>query len=200
VGENDEASTASIASQSIGAGEGRVEDRARERRFTFLAIMGVVLVALAGATIVLIRRGRRARALLERQEERHEARVKQVLDRRRKRELEHAAQVRAHEQSVRAAAAAEASAKKEAARSVGVSASTTVVSAGATDVVCSVCGRGLPPHSTFCPHDGTPVVPAAQATPRPGAPRGKICPTCGERFDGLADFCGKDGTQLVLLN
>lgn len=221
-GENDEASTATIASQSLGAGEGRVEDRARERRLIFLAIVGGVLVILAISAILLFRRSKRAQALLEQADERHEARVQQVLDRRRRREEEHAAQLRAHEESVRAAKNAEA---LEAAEGAAPQPGARPATAGKTllmqqspmmptrspsEMVCASCGRESPPGTTYCPHDGSALVPAASkgAIPYPApaamaakaSTRGKICPTCGERFDGGADFCGKDGTQLVLLN
>ncbi len=195
-GENDEASTVTIASQSLGVGEGRVEDRSRERRMLFLAIIGGVLVVLGAATVLLIRRSRRAKALLQEAEDRHEARVQQVLDRRRLREEEHAAQMRAHEESVAAARAASAR---------GVTAAKS-----RPDMVCPTCGRQQGPDTSFCPHDGTPLEPKAKDVPAAVAAgvlqrsasgrRGKICPTCGERFEGGAEFCGKDGTVLVLLN
>lgn len=181
-GENEEASSVSIASQSLGAGEGRVEDRSQARRFVFLAIIGGALVALGLVAVVLSRRARRAKALLAEADERHEARVKDVLDRRKKREAEHAAQQRAHEASVAAAKAAEEVASKPAA------------------MVCPTCGREETSGAAFCPNDGAPLAPAAGLPQAPTTKRGKICPTCGERFQGQADFCGKDGTALVLIN
>ncbi len=60
-GETDAASVVSIAS-SIGAGAGRVEDRAKHRRAVFLAIVGGVLVVLAMVAAVVRRRSRRATA------------------------------------------------------------------------------------------------------------------------------------------
>jgi hypothetical protein len=225
-GENDEASSVTIASQSIGAGEGRVEDRSRERRLMFLAIIGGVLLVLGVATIVLVRRSRRANALTREAEERHEARVQQVLDRRRQRETEHAAQMRAHEQSVAAArAAAERPKAKAAARSEMICPScgreqsvgtafcphdgsklTPSSKAVARGGICPVCNKGFGPNVTVCPQHGEELLPSpmhaamAQRSPPPSASRGKICPTCGERFEGGAEFCGKDGTSLVLLN
>lgn len=169
-GENDSASVVAIGGQSLGAGEGRVEDRAKSRRFLFLAIVGAVLAILAALAVVVLRRSRRAKALELEAEERHENRVREAVERRRQREAEHAAQMRAHEESVAARAAAEraAAARAEA--------------------------RRRPPQPDVT---APPVAPAP--TPAP-AKRGKICPTCGERFEGGAEFCGKDGTQLVLLN
>jgi hypothetical protein len=229
-GENDAAAVATIASESIGAGEGKVEDRARERRMVFLAIVGGALVVLAAVAVVLIRRSRRAKALERDAERKHEARVAEVLDRRRRREAEHAAQQKAHEESL---AAARASSQRKVAAEV---------KAPAREMICASCGREFPSPTAFCPNDGTALTPASKSMPRGGgvcpvcnrgfgpdvtscpedkeelipypvhaaiaaqeargtpAKRGKICPTCGDRFDGGAEFCGKDGTQLVLLN
>ncbi|MBX3206012.1 MAG: zinc ribbon domain-containing protein [Labilithrix sp.] len=229
-GETDEASSVTIASESLGAGEGRVEDRARERRILFLAIIGGILLVLGVVAVLVVRRSRRAVALTREAEERHEARVQQVLDRRRQREAEHAAQLRAHEESVVAARAAASRAESE----------RSAASARPPEMVCASCGREQPAGTAFCPHDGAALAPASKALARGGgicpvcnkgfgpdvticpqdkeellpspmhaamvqrapaaASRGKICPTCGGRFEGSAEFCGKDGTVLVLLN
>ena len=213
-GENDEASTAVIASQSIGAGEGRIEDRSRQRRLAFLGIVGGALVVLAAAAFVVLRRSRRAKALLAEADERHEARVRQVLDRRKQREKEHAEQLRAHEESVRKAESAKAIAvERERARAEARAAERGRAAAGeppTAEHICTTCGRTFPATNAFCPHDGAPLRAAQEAElplavavgggSRPAAGRGKICPTCGARFDGNADYCGKDGTQLVLVN
>jgi hypothetical protein len=224
-GENDEASTATIASTSIGAGEGRVEDRSRERRYLFLGIIGGVLLVLGLMTIILLRRARRAKELLAQADERHDERVRQVLDRRRRREEEHAAQMRAHEESLAAARAAHESRPKSKidpsktmplTASPAAAAAAPAVTAKIEPMVCPTCHKESPPGTTFCPNDGTALVSAskgallayppmqaiAQRGSASGAPpsRGKICPTCGDRFEGGADYCGKDGTQLVLLN
>jgi len=189
-GETDEAATVAIATTSIGAGEGRVEDRGRQRRLGFLAIVGGLLAALAVALVVLQRRSRRAKRLLAEAEERHEAQVQEILERRRQREAEHAAQLRAHEESVAQSRA-------------------PAPPAAGPERTCPQCGRSFPSPTAFCPHDGAKLttdkstvpftVPAAVA-PRAATSRGKICPTCGDRFEGAADYCGRDGTQLVLLN
>jgi hypothetical protein len=172
-GENDAASVVSIASSSIGAGEGRVEDRAKMRRWVFIGIVAGVLVVLGILAMILRARSRRAAALVREATERHEAEVAEVLERRRLREQQHAAQKRAHEESVAAAAAVRARAKVQ------------------------IVSEQAAPHAP-----GAMASPAAGgiATSSAAPKRGKICPTCGDRFDGAADFCGKDGTQLVLLN
>lgn len=146
-GENEEAATAVIATQSLGAGEGRVEDRARQRRIVFLAIVGGVLVVLAAVAIALGRRAARAKKLMARAEERHEARVQEVLGRNAKREAEHAAQMRAHEESVKAAAAASAAAS---------SAPAVPKKRGK---ICPTCGERFDDaQATFCGKDGTALV------------------------------------------
>lgn len=202
-GENDAASVVTIASSSIGAGEGRVEDRAKTRRWVFIGIVAAVLVVLAIVAAVLRSRSKRAAALVREATERHETEVAEVLERRRVREAQHAAQKRAHEESVAAAAAARARAAAAAPASQGAA------------TVCPKCGRDYKAAMAYCPNDGASLVPASRAPTggaypapaaiamSPAAPkRGKICPTCGERFDGdvAPEYCGKDGTQLVLLN
>jgi hypothetical protein len=176
-GENDAAAVVTIASSSIGAGVGRVEDRAKTRRWVFIGIVGSVLVVLGVLAAVLRGRSRKAAALVTAATERHEAEVADVLERRRVREEQHAAQKRAHEESVAAAAAARANAARDLAAKLAAS-----------------------------PPPGAPA-PAGLAGPGAGpgavsaaAPQRKICPTCGDRFDAMTDYCGKDGTHLVLLN
>ncbi|HSO34305.1 MAG TPA: hypothetical protein VLT33_17335 [Labilithrix sp.] len=171
-GENDGASVVNIASTSIGAGEGRVEDRSKQRRWMFIGIVGGVLVLLGIVAAVLRARSRRAAALEDEVKARHESEVAEVLERRRAQQEQHALQKRAHEESVAAAAAARARAKADAlAHAAKINAAAQTPQAA--------------------PEGGPP-----STSPK----RGKICPTCGDRFEGGADFCGKDGTQLVLLN
>lgn len=141
-GENDEASSVAIASQSIGVGEGRVEDRSRERRFMFLAIVGGTLLVLGIVTALLVRRSRRATSLAREVEQRHEARVQQVLHRRRQREAEHAAHMRAHEESLAAARAAAQRPQPVASRRK----------------ICPKCGDRFDGTAEFCGKDGTVLV------------------------------------------
>jgi hypothetical protein len=175
-GENDAAAVVTIASSSIGAGEGRVEDRAKTRRWVFIGIVGSVLVVLGVLAAVLRGRSRKAAAIVTAATERHEAEVADVLERRRVREEQHAAQKRAHEESVAAAAAARAKAARDLAARLAASPA-----------------PGAPVTGLAGPGGGPGAVSAA-------APQRKICPTCGDRFDAMTDYCGKDGTHLVLLN
>lgn len=225
-GENDEASSTAIATQSLGAGDTSVEDHSKQRKVMFLAIIGALLAALVVAGVVVMRRTRKAKELALAAEERHETRVREVLERRRQREAEHAAQMRAHEDSVRAHQ-----------RALAEPAVVPAPTPRRAELVCASCGREMEPGTSFCPNDGTPLVaqpkkpaagggicpvcntvygaevtrcpkdkaalipyPVTAQAPARAPLRGKICPQCGERFDGAAEFCGKDGAQLVLLN
>ena len=189
-GENDEASSVTIASQSLGAGEGRVEDRSRERRMMFMVIIGGVLLVLGVVALLLVRRSRRAKALTREAEQRHEARVQQVLDRRRQREAEHAAQMRAHEESVAAARAA--AAVKEPAKTLVMPQGPGALAAR-VEMVCASCGREQPAGTSFCPHDGTPLAPASKATARGGG----ICPVCNKGFGPDVLVCPQDKEELL---
>lgn len=187
-GENDEASTATIASQSIGAGEGRVEDRARERRLLFLGIVGGVLFALAFVAFVLLRRSRKAKLLMAEAAERHEARVQEVLERRRRREAEHAAQMRAHEESLAAANAARA--RPQTLVMAGAPGSST---AGRAEVICASCGREAPPGTKFCPHDGSPLVAGSSGPTRGGG----MFPICNKGYGPGVTVCPTDQEPLL---
>lgn len=201
-GENDAVSAVTIGTTSIGAGEGRVEDRSKSRRLVFIAIVGGVLVVLGALALVLLRRSRRAASLEKQASERHEARLREALERRQQREEAHASQQRAHEASLVAVETATRAAN--AVRAVPLTAPKPVTPAE-PDLECPTCKKTFDAGTAFCPHDGVPLVAKLAVTPAAmakngQAKRGKICPTCGDRFEGGADFCGKDGTQLVLLN
>ncbi|HVJ94713.1 MAG TPA: hypothetical protein VM580_33230, partial [Labilithrix sp.] len=183
-GETDEASSVTIATQSIGAGEGRVEDRSHERRLIFLAVIGSVLAALATATLILWRRSRRAKELTREARERHEARVAEVLDRRRRREAEHAEKMRAHQESVAIARAAEH--RRGAAM-------TSRNGGELPEMVCPTCGREQEAGTSFCPHDGNALVPASSPASRTGG----ICPVCNKTFGPEVTVCPQHREELL---
>ena len=141
--------------------------------------------------------------------------------RQKKRAEEHAAQQRAHEESVKKAEAVKAKQKANAQMECpscrreyppgsqfcphdGSKLQAQSGSSAPLGNICPVCKRGYDAQTKVCPADGEELVPQAafRATAQAAAvkPRGKICPTCGGRFEGEAVFCGKDGTALVLLN
>ena len=165
-GETDAAAVVTIASSSIGAGEGRVEDRSKTRRWAFIGIIGAVLVVLGVLAAVLRSRSRRAAALVREATERHEAEVAEVLERRRVREEQHAIQKRAHEESVAAAAAARAKLKVELAspeaagggRGAPIFAPGTLGTPAKRGKICPTCGDRFDGAAEFCGKDGTQLV------------------------------------------
>ncbi len=222
-GESDGPSVALIATSSIGGGDAKAEDGSRRRRMAFVAIVLSLALGLLVVGIIGSRRSRRQSALARKAEERHAERMREAEERRKERAEQHAAAVRAHEDSVARAAelAAGASTKllcpacrreypagsafcpDDANRLVPMP--SEEAQGGPPGGICPTCKRGFDPGVRTCPHDGEELVPYAlyasrMPTPPPVTSRGKICPTCGDRFEGNAAFCGKDGTALVLLN
>jgi hypothetical protein len=195
-GENEEASTVTIASQSLGTDDARVEDHSRQRRFAFLGIVAVALVGLVITAIVLARRSRRAKELLARAEERHEEKVRAVLERRKQREAEHAAQQRAHEESV-AAARAISSSNALAAKAPLSPPSAPAPAVRRAELVCASCGRQMEPGTSFCPHDGTPLVaaPSTRDVTRTGG--GGICPVCNTVYGDEVTLCPTHKAKLI---
>jgi hypothetical protein len=224
-GERDEPAVAMLATESIGAAGVRADDGARRRRMVFILVVGTLVLALGVVAVLAGRRAGKARAVEQAAESRHAEKMRDYEQQKRDREEKHAAQMRAHLESValaqQAAAAATArgvdsgpmfcpSCRREfsagstfcpfdANRLVAVTGHENLM-AGPAGGICPTCRRGYNPGVKVCPHDGDELVPPAMAGAQAPTPRGKICPTCGGRFEGSAGFCGKDGTQLVLLN
>lgn len=192
-GENEEASTVTMASQSLGTDDARVEDHSKQRRYVFLAIIGVALLGLGATAIVLARRSRRAKELLAQAEERHEQKVRAVLERRKVREAEHAAQMKAHEDSVAAARAISSSNALAA-----MAAPTSSPSVQRAELVCASCGREMEPGTSFCPHDGTPLVaaPSTRDIARAGG-GGGICPVCNTVYGDEVTLCPTHKAKLI---
>ena len=226
-GESDAASSVSIASGSVGGGEGRADDGARKRKALFVGLVVALAAALGGVAFVARRRARRAAAIARDAEERHAERVREIEERKRRREFEHAERLSAHEESLRKVAAHAvkhrlgatpaqpmlcASCRREypsgstfcpadGSRLAPLGADSTMP--GPAGGVCPTCRRGYDPAVKKCPEHGDELVPAAMlVTAAPALPKakGRICPTCGARFAGESTFCGADGTALVLLN
>ena len=229
-GERDEPAVAILATTAIGAENAKAEDGARKRRLIFIGVVGgltllLLVVAILGAT-----RSRKGRKVEAAAEARHVEKMRDFERHKTQREAQHAAQMKAHLESV---AVAQQQAAAAAARGQDTGpmfcpscrreypAGTTYCSfdsnrvvairghealmSGPSGGICPTCKRGYNPGVKVCPDDGDTLVPApvaGAATPMVATPalRGKICPTCGARFDGTAAFCVKDGTQLVLLN
>jgi hypothetical protein len=228
-GELAEPAVENLATTAIGASGARAEDGSARRRLLFVGVVGGLTLVLGGIALVGMRRSKKVREAHRAAEERHAEKLAEYERVKREREQQHAAQMKAHLESV---ALAQQQAAAAAARGTAsgpmfcpscrreLPAGTThcpfdsnrlVAVAGHEDLmsgpaggVCPTCGRGYNPGIKVCPADGDTLVPAPVAmgiAQQPVVPsRGKICPTCGDRFDGAARFCGKDGTQLVLLN
>jgi hypothetical protein len=227
-GERRDPSVTSLATSSLGATGAQAEDGARRRRFVFIAIVGGLSLVLAMIAAIAALRARKARAVERAAQARHAERMRAYEREKRDREERHAAQTRAHLESVARAQQAAAGAPPGAAPTSGplfcpschrefgpgtetafcpfdsnrlvVVAGHEAIIAGPVGGICPTCRRGFNPGVRVCPQHGDELVPPAMIGPRPAPVRGKICPTCGGRFDGNAAFCGKDGTQLVLIN
>jgi rubrerythrin len=225
-GESDGPSVAFIATSSIGGGDAKAEDGSRRRRLAFVAIVVSLAVGLLIVGVIGSRRSRRQSALSRKAEERHAERMREAEERRKERASQHAAAVKAHEESVARAAElatgtpatklvcpscrreyppGSAFCPNDANRLIPLPGHEEMLGGGPLGGICPTCKRGFDPGVKTCPHDGEELVPYALYASRmpsqpPLATRGKICPTCGDRFEGAAAFCGKDGTALVLLN
>ena len=228
-GERAEPAVTLLATNAIGASGARAEDSAGRRRLVFLGVVACLALALAGVAFVGARRARKARETQRAAEQRHAEKMHEYERTKRDREVQHAAQMQAHLESVALAQQQAASATAggiatgpmfcpscrrelpagtthcpyDSNRLVVIAGHETLMS-GPSGGVCPTCDRGYNPGVKVCAVDGDELVPAAVASAGVGSrslpSRGKICPTCGGRFDGAARFCGKDGTQLVLVN
>jgi hypothetical protein len=218
-GESDVASTVAIASASLGTEGVKAEDTAKRRRLIFIAVVVGCAALLGIVALIGMRRSKKATRLEQEAEERHAEKLEEFEARQRERAEAHAAQLRAHEESLKRLEEAKA---KRAAIAVECPScrreypigsqfcphdGSKLQAQGAMGAplgnVCPSCKRGYDSQTKICPADGEELVPQAVFMAKgaaPSKPRGKICPTCGGRFEGEASFCGKDGTALVLLN
>jgi hypothetical protein len=227
-GSDDTAAVIEIPRGSLGSGNVATEDSGGARRAVFIGVVGGAALLLALLAVIGVRRSRKAAAIEREVEERHLEKLREFDERKRDREAQHAAQLKAHLESVKRAQEAAAAAKvphagdmvcpscrreyppgstfcpQDANRLIPLAGHETAPPGG----ICPTCKRGFNPGVKVCPHDGEELVPFAVANARvtaaaaheAAASKGKICPTCGGRFEGSAGFCGKDGTALVLLN
>jgi hypothetical protein len=227
-GERSEPAVALLATGSIGSSDVRAEDGAQRRRTIFIVVVAGLTLALGILAVVGVLRSRKARAVEQAAALRHAQRMNEYESKKHEREEAHAAQLRAHFESV---AHAQQATQTAAARGIDsgpmfcpscrrefaggggfcpFDSNRLVAIEGHRDLmvgpsggVCPTCRRGFNPGVKVCPHDGEELLPPGMLTAVAEGPvtvRGKICPTCGGHFDGTAGFCGKDGTQLVLLN
>jgi hypothetical protein len=185
-GESDATATAAIAGSTIGGADTKAEDGARKRRNLFIAIVGSLAVVLGVLALVYMRRQKRATQMEREQDERHAERVRDVEERNRAKANAHAAQMRAHEESVQRAKAvvAQQTAKRAAAATPGT-------------MVCPTCRREYPPPAgSFCPQDATKLVPVSDGE-EALQPAGGVCPVCKRGFESGVKVCPTHGEDLI---
>lgn len=61
-------------------------------------------------------------------------------------------------------------------------------------LVCPTCKEEFSGHAKFCPHDRTPLVPAAEIGP---PHMGMVCPLCNRGYEADARFCPHDSAALI---
>jgi hypothetical protein len=228
-GELDAPAVAVLATSSIGAADAKAQDSARKRRLLFIGVIGGMVLVLGGVAVIGARRAARLKGAEAAAQERHAEKMKDFERQKGEREAQHAAQMKAHRESV---ALAQQQSAAQAARGIDTGPvycpscrrefpagtafcafdSNRLVAirgheqlmAGPAGGICTVCRKGFNPGVKVCPEHGEELVPAAVAGAGAAAQtpnqRGKICPSCGGRFEGGSTFCARDGTQLVLLN
>ncbi len=191
-GENDSASIAELTTGAIAGGDTKVEDSSSKRRLAFIAIVGLLALALGVVALVFSRRARRATALEAEADLLHAERVREAEERKREKAAAHAAQVRAHHESVE---------RREEAARAEAEANAALLADGAGDggtaakMVCPACRREYPPASLFCPQDASRLV--AMTGGDDPSPAGGICPTCQRGFDPAVKVCPFDQEDLV---
>lgn len=76
-------------------------------------------------------------------------------------------------------------------------------------LVCMACRRAYEPGIRACPHDGNELVPFSvynatrprrRGVTEPAGVVARICPVCATKFDLNARFCGHDAGELVVIN
>ena len=216
-----------IAPSELG-GEGvRARNASQRRRAWFITIIGGFALALGILALVFQRRTRKAAALEKLALERHEARVRDVENRRGHLRQAHAEQLQAHEESVERAQKATAATAAKAtragaagARGYGAVSSASLAAAASNAVpnvvpdlpppdaalVCTTCRREFPPRGSreggggiFCPFDATRLSAISLAAGAPGGPQpaGSVCPSCHRGYPPGVRVCAVDGDELA---
>lgn len=183
-GETDAPAVAILATGSIGATDSRSEDGASHRRAMFVGVIVGLTTMLGVVAFIGVRRARKGKLVAQAAEERHADRLREYEDQKREREANHAAQMKAHLDSVKKAQ--EAAAAMAAART-----------APSGPVFCPSCRREFPAATTYCPFDSNRLVAVAGNENVMMGPAGGICPTCRRGFNPGVKVCPHDGDELV---
>ncbi|HEX7663711.1 MAG TPA: hypothetical protein VF407_04345 [Polyangiaceae bacterium] len=182
MGQSDEASVVTIATGSIGGQDAKATGEASHRRNLFLVIIGSMAALLFVVAFFATRRSRKAEKLEREADARHQARIRDAEERQREKVAEHAAAMRAHEASIENATRV-AKEQEEILKSQAMA--------------CPACHREYQTGQTYCPSDGSKLVPVSGNEAALSGPAGGICPTCKRGFDASVKVCPDDGDELV---
>lgn len=182
-GEREEPAVAVIATSSIGAGDTRADDGARKRRFAFIAVVAGLTVLLLVVAVIGAARSRRAKQVESAASARHADKLREWERHKAEREARHAAQMKAHLESV-AVAQQQAAAAQARGQSSG-------------PMFCPSCRREYPPGTVHCSFDSNRLVSVQGHEGLMAGPSGGICPTCRRGFNPGVKVCPHDGDELV---
>jgi hypothetical protein len=179
-GEVDKPAAVQIASQSIDAAPAVAKDLASDRKRMFVAFVCVVALALAIGGIVLMRRGRRAKAAPQ-----------------------PAAAVPGVYNPTRNLSSTQVLTPEEAAGGPATMAAGPPMEQGVGGMTIAVPGPGMGGGMSAGLGGGVGGMTVGVGPPEATAARPKprtICPVCGTEYGTESRFCGKDGVTLVPMN
>lgn len=192
-GERAEPAVAVLATTSLGASDAAAEDNAHRRRFLFVAIIAGLTLILGAVAVFGAMRARRARTLEAAARERHAEKMREYEATKKAREDEHAAQMRAHIESV-------ARAEQQTAKTVAMAQEQTAdaMARGAPRglMFCPSCRREFTEGGGYCPFDANRLVAVAGHEALASGPAGGVCPTCHRGFNPGVRVCPHDGDEL----
>jgi hypothetical protein len=182
-GERDEPAIAILATSAIGSETAQAEDGARKRRMIFIGVVGGLTLLLLVVAVVGASRARKGRKVEAAAEARHVEKMQDYERHKAHREAQHAAQMKAHLESV---AVAQQQAAASAARGLD-----------AGPMFCPSCRREYASGTTYCSFDSNRLVAVQGHQALMTGPSGGICPTCHRGFNPGVTVCSHDGDTLV---
>jgi hypothetical protein len=192
-GERAEPAVAVLATTSLGASDAAAEDNAHRRRFLFVAVIAGLTLILGVVAVFGAVRGRRARALEAVARERHAEKMREYEATKKAREDEHAAQMRAHLESV-------ARSEQQTAETMAIAQEQTAdaMARGAKRglMFCPSCRREFTEGGGYCPFDANRLITVAGHEGLTTGPAGGVCPTCHRGFNPGVRVCPHDGDEL----
>jgi hypothetical protein len=192
-GERAEPAVVVLATTSLGASDAAAEDNAHRRRFVFVAVIAGLTLILGIVAVFGAIRGRRARSLEALARERHAEKMREYEATKKAREEEHAAQMRAHLESV-------ARAEQQSAETVSMAQEQTAdaMARGAPRglMFCPSCRREFREGGGYCPFDANRLIAVAGHEALTAGPAGGVCPTCHRGFNPGVRVCPHDGDEL----